>query len=180
MKKRQYNKIGLFACMAVLAMSIPVHAADLAQATGVLAELWVLVSDANTALAASALNGTPEEIEAILSSLTELENAVKDAEDAYSDLAKATPGSEEEAAAIIALGNAKAKASNIASGVSTPVETGGEAGANGSSGGSSNINPYGDLSDSANAAKLFGELFAIISETSNSIASDVEKDATPE
>ena len=54
MKKHQYRKIGLIACVAALFTAMQVHAVDMAEATGLIADIAVALTQANTVKAAAA------------------------------------------------------------------------------------------------------------------------------
>lgn len=77
MKKHQYRKTGLIACVVALFATMQVHAVDLAAASGFLADIAVAVAQASTDWAEAA-NSEPLDTDAVEEKLAVLEK-VKEA-----------------------------------------------------------------------------------------------------
>lgn len=94
MRKHLYSKLGLIACLAVLAASIQVRA-DMAWASGALADMYVAKTEASAAMAA-APGGGEAALKAAQERVATIETAITDAEAAYSKLEAA--GGDDDAA----------------------------------------------------------------------------------
>ena len=65
MKKHQYGKTGLIACVVALFATMQVLAQDLAAASGFLADIAVAATQANAKLAEAANSGPPVDLAAV-------------------------------------------------------------------------------------------------------------------
>jgi hypothetical protein len=86
MKKHQFNKMNLVVCVAVLSASSSIFAADLAEASGTLAEVAVTVAQANAELAQAASGGDLEVIAEAQNRANAVDAAMGDATQAYASL----------------------------------------------------------------------------------------------
>jgi hypothetical protein len=86
MKKHQFNKMGLFICITALFASSSIFAADLAAASGTLAEVAVTVAQANAELAQAASGGDLETIAEAQNRANAVSAAMDDATAAYAGL----------------------------------------------------------------------------------------------
>jgi len=85
MKKRQYNKIGLIACVATLFMATQVLA-NLAAATGMLADIAVAATQANATLAAAANSGDLDAVAEAQELVAKVQSSMEEALEAYAAL----------------------------------------------------------------------------------------------
>ncbi len=120
MKKHlSIRKTGLVVALAVMATLIQVHAADMAAASGVLAEVSVMAVQAKAGLADAANSGDVKAIADAVSRADAVDSAVADARDAYAAMERAAAGGDEDAAAAAAdsLEAARQKASDALKGI---------------------------------------------------------------
>ncbi len=119
MKKHQlYRKLGLGAILATVVSICQVHAADLATASGTLAEVSVLAVQAKADLASAAISGDVNAIADAVKRADAVDAAVADAQAAYSALERALASGDLDAAAAAAedLAAAKQKADDALNG----------------------------------------------------------------
>jgi hypothetical protein len=88
MQKQKYSKLGLITCIAILAASIHVHA-DMATASGILADIAAKTTQANNTLAAAAASGNQEAIIAAQAQVNAVATASQDAVNAYTAMEQA-------------------------------------------------------------------------------------------
>jgi len=89
MKKHQYGKTGLIACVVALFATMQVLAQDLAAASGMLADIAVAATQANAALADAANSGPPVDLAAVEKAqavVAKVEEAMTAALKAYAEL----------------------------------------------------------------------------------------------
>ncbi len=89
MKKHQYGKIGLIACIVTLFATMQVLAVDLAAASGFLADIAVAATQANQAMADAANSGPPVDLDAVEKAqkqVAAVEEAMTAALEAYAKL----------------------------------------------------------------------------------------------
>jgi hypothetical protein len=99
MKKHLFNKMGLFACGAALAVSVQTRAADLASASGVLADIAVMVTQSSEGLA-SAANGGDVNATADAQKRSDAVNAaMTEGQEAYAAIENAVAAGDDDAAA---------------------------------------------------------------------------------
>jgi hypothetical protein len=162
----QYSKLGVIACIAIFAASVQVRAADMAWASGALADIYVAMTEANFAKASAA-----ESPSASAKAKEHLANVVEAAEAAlaaYKEMEAAGEGDAAEAAK--ALETARQKALGGTAPVATPTE-----------GGYKLPNPNRVLWESEGLQKIYEELFQIVESTSAKGGAEfTEYFATPE
>ncbi|MCK5675701.1 MAG: hypothetical protein KAH99_01650 [Verrucomicrobia bacterium] len=89
MKKHQYRKIGLIACVVALFATAQAFAVDLAAASGLLADIAVASTQANAALADAANSGPPVDLAAVEKAqavVADVEKSMQAALEAYTEL----------------------------------------------------------------------------------------------
>lgn len=89
MKRNQYRKIGLIACVVALFATAQAFAVDLAAASGFLADIAVAATQANAALADAANSGPPVDlvaVEAAQAVVADVEKSMQSALEAYTEL----------------------------------------------------------------------------------------------
>lgn len=96
MKKHQYSKLGLVACIAVLAASVQVRAADMAWASGALADIYVAATEANAAVAEASGSGQ-KAVQAAQAKVAAIDEAIEAALAAYAAMEAAGDGPAAEA-----------------------------------------------------------------------------------
>lgn len=96
MQKHHYSKIGLIACIAVFAASLQVRA-DMAEASGILADIFVAATQASTdwAKAGSAKPFDGEKVAKAEADMKTVDDAIAAALEAYAALE--TPGGDDDA-----------------------------------------------------------------------------------
>lgn len=120
MKKHLSNrKTGWVVVLAVMATLIQVRAADMAGASGVLAEVSVMAVQAKAGLASAANSGDVKAISDAVNRADAVDAAVADARSAYAAMERAAAGGDEDAAAASAdaLEAARQAASDALNGV---------------------------------------------------------------
>ncbi len=119
MKNNQYRTISLMACVAVLLVGAQVSVANLAAASGLLADVAVMASQSSSALAAAANSGDVDAIVEAQARVDAVDAAMTEAQEAYSAMEQASNAGDEDAAASAAddLAAAKQKASDALSGI---------------------------------------------------------------
>lgn len=166
MIKRQYGKLGLIAFLVVVAASVQVRAADMAWASGALADIYVAATEASRDLADATAKGT-DAMQAVQARIKSIDEAITAALAAYADMEAA--GSGEAPEAVKALENARQKALG---GVDRPASTTNEEGFR-------LPNIYDVPWESDGLRKLYDELYQIEQSASSKGGSDfVEQDAT--
>ena len=103
MKKHlSIRKTGLVVALAVMATLTQVRAADMAGASGVLAEVSVMAVQAKAGLAGAANSGDVKAISDAVNRADAVDAAVADARSAYAAMERAAAGGDEDAAAAAA------------------------------------------------------------------------------
>ena len=96
------RKTGLVVALAVVATLVQVHAADMAGASGVLAEVSVMAVQAKAGLASAANSGDVNAISDAANRADAVDAAVGEAQSAYAAMERAAAGGDEDAAAAAA------------------------------------------------------------------------------
>lgn len=99
MKNYQYGKIGLFVCASALITSIQICDADLAAASGTLAGIAVVSTQASTGVATAANSGDIEAISEAQTRSSAVDSAMAEAQEAYSAMERAVAAGDEDAEA---------------------------------------------------------------------------------
>ena len=95
MRMHQYSKLGVIACIAIFAASVQVRAADMAWASGALADIYVAMTEANFAKASAA--DSPTAVAKAQEQLDNVGEAAKAALAAYKEMEAAGEGDAAEA-----------------------------------------------------------------------------------
>jgi len=140
MKKYQYSKIGLIACVAALFVTMQAHAVNLASASGVLADVAVTSTQASSALAAAASTGDVAAIADAQKRANDVDSAMAEAQEAYAEMERATAAGDKDAAAAAeeSLADAQQKAGDALNGELVQQEEEGET-SDAKRGGSGNV-----------------------------------------
>ncbi len=126
MKKYQYSKIGLIACVAVHFATMQAHAVNLAAASGILADVAVTATQASSALAVAASSGDVAAIADAQERANKVDFAMAEAQEAYAAMERETAAGNEDAAAAAAedLADAQQKAGDALDGELAQQEEG--------------------------------------------------------